>query len=143
MESLWSSREAISSRNDYQQTKSCTGLSMSFQTYALSFTSLFHFPSLLFLSNLSSPHSSLYSCYALPFLPLYLRLIPLPHLSPSLTPLSPPLPLVTSQTNGAHYRLTKNSPAAKSIHFFLSVFLSFSLLMLLFFLFFVPPSGEK
>lgn len=43
---------------------------------------------------------------------------PLSHLSPSLTPLSPLLPLVPSQTNGAHYRLAKNSPAAKSIHFF-------------------------
>lgn len=47
------------------------------------------------------------------------------------------LPLVPSQTNGAHYKLTKNSPAAKSIHFFF--FLSFCLspfLMLLFFFLF-------
>lgn len=55
------------------------------------------------------------------------------------------LPLVPSQTNGAHYKLTKNSPAAKSIHFFfLSVFLSFSLPNApIFFFFSVPPSGGK
>lgn len=74
----------------------------------------------LFLSHLSASRSFFLS-FMLP-----LSSILLSYLFSSLTPLSPLLALVPSQTNGAHYRLTKNSPGAKSIHFFfLSVFLSF------------------
>lgn len=46
---------------------------------------------------------------------------PLFHL-PSWTPLSPLVPVVQSQTNGAHYSCAKNNPAAKSVQiFFFSV----------------------
>lgn len=71
-------------------------------------------------------------------------------LDPSLPPvplLNPPLfPLLPSQTNGAYNRLTKNSHAAKSVHFF---FLSFSLSNVpIFFLFLTSlrremSNGEK
>lgn len=71
---------------------------------------------------------------------LYLLLNPsFPHV-PLHNPFSPPLP---SQTNGAHNRLTKNSHAAKSVHFFFPAFLSFLFLMFLFFLFSKPPCGGK
>lgn len=66
-------------------------------------------------------------------------------LDPSLPPvplLNPPLfPLLPSQTNGAYNRLTKNSHAAKSVHFFLSVFFPFQCSY--FFFFSLPPSGGK
>lgn len=110
------------------------------------FISISLFPSLLLLSHIIKPIFLFFHAAPHLFRPFIFASIPLSHLSPSLTPLppSPLLPLVPPQTNGAHYRLTKNSPAAKSIHFF--PFLSFSLpsfLMLLFFLFPVPPSGGK
>lgn len=66
-------------------------------------------------------------------------------LDPSLPPvplLNPPLfPLLPSQTNGAYNKLTKNSHAAKSVHFFLSVFFPFQCSY--FFFFSLPPSGGK
>lgn len=103
------------------------------------------FISLLHLSwtCLHQAHSSLLPCCPSPFPSLYLQLNPSSPPVPLLN--SPLLPVVPSQTNGAHYGRTKNSPAAKSIHFFfLSVFLSFSLPNApTFFLFFVHPSGGK
>lgn len=113
-------------------------MSAFFNLYLLFIISLllspFHTNLILLFSN-AAPHL---------FYPFIFSSIPVSQPPPSLTLLTPLFPLVASQTNGAHYRLAKNSRAAKSIHFF-SFFLSLVLpfLMLLFFLFSVPPSGGK
>ena len=125
MESLLSGREAISS-------KKWLWANSVFADDMHGYLSLHYLPFpfiTLFIANLFAS-SAFFSTFILPltFTSLYLWLnLSLPPVAPFLTPHSPLLPLVPSQTNGPHYKLTKNSPTAKSIHFFLSVFLSFSL----------------
>lgn len=115
----WLSEEAISSRDDCKQTQYCLVMcsviclcySNDMPHISCIFRILFTFITQFILRP--APHAAPHL-----FRPFIFSSIPLIHLPPFLTLLSPFVPVVPSQTNGAHYRLAKNSPAAKSIHFF-------------------------